>query len=132
MRTESGSNAPRPGVPGRIVTDINLFNHKIDPAKFPFPIMHVDTGHNFPEVLDFRDRRVAELGERLVVASVQESIDKGRVREEPGPDQSRNPLHTETLHDDNLEHQFDALFGGGRRADGRRVPPRGGAVARRA
>jgi sulfate adenylyltransferase subunit 2 len=85
------------------------------PAKFPFPIMHVDTGHNFPEVLDFRDRRVTELGERLIVASVQESIDKGRVREEPGPDPSRNRLQTVTLLDAIEEHGFDSVFGGGRR-----------------
>src|SRR5439155_10515589 len=62
------------------------------PARFPFPIMHVDTGHNFPEALAFRDRRVAELGERLVVASVQQSIDRGRVREATGPRASRNRL----------------------------------------
>jgi sulfate adenylyltransferase subunit 2 len=85
------------------------------PAKMPFPVMHVDTGHNFPEVLEFRDRRVAELGERLIVASVQESIDKGRVREEPGPDPSRNRLQTVTLLDAILEHGFDSVFGGGRR-----------------
>jgi sulfate adenylyltransferase subunit 2 len=84
------------------------------PAKFPFPIMHIDTGHNFPEVLEFRDRRVAELGERLIVASVQESIDKGRVREEPG-NPSRNRLQTVTLLDAILEHKFDAVFGGARR-----------------
>src|SRR6188508_1538208 len=85
------------------------------PQKFPFPVMHVDTGHNFPEVLDFRDRRVAELGERLIVASVQESIDKGRVQDEPGHDPSRNRLQTTTLLDAIQEHQFDAVFGGGRR-----------------
>ncbi|MEO7119038.1 MAG: sulfate adenylyltransferase subunit CysD, partial [Candidatus Limnocylindrales bacterium] len=84
------------------------------PARFPFPLMHVDTGHNFAEVLDFRDRRVAELGERLIVASVQESIDKGRVREEPG-NASRNRLQTTTLLDAILEHKFDAVFGGARR-----------------
>ena len=84
------------------------------PAKFPFPIMHIDTGHNFPEVLDFRDHRVEELGERLIVASVQESIDKGRVREEPG-NPSRNRLQTVTLLDAILEHKFDAVFGGARR-----------------
>ncbi|MEX1294528.1 MAG: sulfate adenylyltransferase subunit CysD [Candidatus Limnocylindrales bacterium] len=84
------------------------------PAKFPFPIMHIDTGHNFPEVLEFRDRRVKELGERLIVASVQESIDKGRVREEPG-NPSRNRLQTTTLLDAILEHKFDAVFGGARR-----------------
>src|SRR6186997_334232 len=84
------------------------------PAKFPFPVMHVDTGHNFPEVLEFRDRRVAELGERLIVASVQESIDKGRVREDPA-EESRNRLQTVTLLDAIEEHQFDSVFGGGRR-----------------
>jgi sulfate adenylyltransferase subunit 2 len=76
--------------------------------------MHIDTGHNFPEVLEFRDRRVADLGERLIVASVQESIDKGRVREEPG-NPSRNRLQTTTLLDAILEHQFDSVFGGARR-----------------
>jgi sulfate adenylyltransferase subunit 2 len=85
------------------------------PQKFPFPIMHVDTGHNFPEVLAFRDRRVAELGERLIVASVQDSIDNGRVQEEPGWDPSRNRLQTVTLLDAIQEHEFDAVFGGGRR-----------------
>jgi len=84
------------------------------PARFPFPVMHIDTGHNFPEVLEFRDRRVQELGERLIVASVQESIDKGRVREEPG-NPSRNRLQTTTLLDAIREHQFDAVFGGARR-----------------
>jgi sulfate adenylyltransferase subunit 2 len=84
------------------------------PARFPFPIMHIDTGHNFPEVLEFRDRRVDQLGERLIVASVQESIDKGRVKEEPG-NPSRNRLQTTTLLDAIQEHQFDAVFGGARR-----------------
>jgi sulfate adenylyltransferase subunit 2 len=84
------------------------------PARFPFPLMHVDTGHNFSEVLDFRDRRVAELNERLIVASVQESIDKGRVSEELG-NPSRNRLQTTTLLDAILEHRFDAVFGGARR-----------------
>ena len=85
------------------------------PARVPFPLMHVDTGHNFQEVLDYRDRRVEELGVRLVVASVQESIDAGRVVEETGPRASRNRLQTTTLLDAIQEHQFDAVFGGGRR-----------------
>ena len=85
------------------------------PARIPFPVMHVDTGHNFPEVLEFRDRRVAELGVRLVVASVQESIDAGRVTEETGRHASRNRLQTVTLLDAIEEHRFDALFGGARR-----------------
>jgi sulfate adenylyltransferase subunit 2 len=85
------------------------------PARIPFPVMHVDTGHNFPEVIEFRDRRVAELSVRLIVASVQESIDTGRVAEETGRHASRNRLQTVTLLDAIEEHRFDALFGGARR-----------------
>jgi sulfate adenylyltransferase subunit 2 len=85
------------------------------PAHIPFPVMHVDTGHNFPEVIDFRDRRVAEVGARLIVASVQESIDSGRVTEETGRWASRNRLQTTTLLDGISEHRFDAVFGGARR-----------------
>ena len=85
------------------------------PARIPFPVMHVDTGHNFPEVLEFRDRRVAEAGARLVVASVQESIDAGRVAEETGRWASRNRLQTTTLLDAIESNQFDAVFGGARR-----------------
>jgi sulfate adenylyltransferase subunit 2 len=83
------------------------------PGRVPFPLMHVDTGHNFAEVLDYRDRRVAEVGVELVVASVQESIDTGRVREVPG--QSRNPLQTVTLLDGIAAGRFDAVLGGARR-----------------
>ena len=85
------------------------------PARIPFPVMHVDTGHNFPEVLDFRDRRVAELGVRLIVASVQDSIDAGRVTEETGRWASRNRLQTTTLLDAIADNRFDAVFGGARR-----------------
>ncbi len=85
------------------------------PAPIPFPLMHVDTGHNFPEVIEFRDRRVAELGARLVVASVQASIDAGRVVEQTGRRASRNRLQTTTLLDAIEEHDFDAVFGGARR-----------------
>ncbi|MEW9554191.1 sulfate adenylyltransferase subunit CysD [Nonomuraea sp. NPDC050783] len=85
------------------------------PAAIPFPLMHVDTGHNFEEVIDFRDRRVAELGARLVVASVQSSIDQGRVVEETGRRASRNRLQTTTLLDAIEENEFDAVFGGARR-----------------
>ncbi|RCG31272.1 sulfate adenylyltransferase subunit CysD [Sphaerisporangium album] len=85
------------------------------PAPIPFPLMHVDTGHNFPEVIEFRDRRAAELGARLVVASVQASIDAGRVVEETGRRASRNRLQTTTLLDAIEEHEFDAVFGGARR-----------------
>src|SRR5207249_9917646 len=94
---------------------LRLAEKAFRPAAFPFPIMHVDTGHNFPEALAFRNRRVADLGERLIVASVQQSIDKGRVREETGPRASRNRLQTVTLLDAIEEHKFDAVFGGARR-----------------
>jgi sulfate adenylyltransferase subunit 2 len=87
------------------------------PGRIPFPVMHIDTGHNFAEVIEFRDRRVAELGLRLVVASVQASIDEGRVHERPG--QSRNPLQTVTLLDAIAAHRFDAVFGGARRDEER-------------
>jgi sulfate adenylyltransferase subunit 2 len=85
------------------------------PAKIPFPVMHIDTGHNFSEVIEFRDTRAAELGVRLIVASVQDSIDAGRVTEETGRWASRNRLQTITLLDAIEEHRFDALFGGARR-----------------
>jgi sulfate adenylyltransferase subunit 2 len=85
------------------------------PARIPFPVMHVDTGHNFSEVIEFRDKRVAELGVRLVVASVQDSIDAGRVSEETGRWASRNRLQTITLLDAIEDNRFDALFGGARR-----------------
>jgi sulfate adenylyltransferase subunit 2 len=98
---------------------LRLAEKAFRPGKFPFPVMHVDTGHNFPEVLEYRDRRVAELGETLVVASVQESIDKGRVVEETGPRASRNRLQTTTLLDAIEEHRFDAAIGGARRDEER-------------
>jgi sulfate adenylyltransferase subunit 2 len=98
---------------------LRLAEKAFRPGKFPFPVMHVDTGHNFHEVIEFRDRRVAELGERLVIASVQESIDKGRVVEEVGPRASRNQLQTTTLLDAIEEHRFDAAMGGARRDEER-------------
>ncbi len=85
------------------------------PARLPFAVMHVDTGHNFPEVIEYRDRRLAELGIELVVASVQESIDQGRVSEDTGPRASRNRLQTTTLLDAIESNGFDAAFGGARR-----------------
>ncbi len=85
------------------------------PAPVPFPIMHVDTGHNFPEVIEFRDRRVQETGVKLIVASVQDAIDSGKVVEEKGPNASRNRLQITALLDGIEEHKFDALFGGARR-----------------
>ncbi|HEY2180743.1 MAG TPA: sulfate adenylyltransferase subunit CysD [Solirubrobacteraceae bacterium] len=98
---------------------LRLAEKAFRPAPFPFPLMHVDTGHNFDEVIEFRDRRVAELGERLIVASVQQSIDEGRVVEETGPRASRNQLQTVTLLDAIAEHGFDAAFGGARRDEER-------------
>ncbi len=98
---------------------LRLAEKAFRPGKFPFPIMHVDTGHNFPEVIEFRDRLVNAVGERLIVASVQDSIDSGRVTEESGPRASRNRLQTTTLLDAIEEHGFDAAFGGARRDEER-------------
>jgi sulfate adenylyltransferase subunit 2 len=98
---------------------LRLAEKAFRPGRFPFPIMHVDTGHNFPEVIEFRDRVIASLGERLIVASVQDSIDVGRVVEETGPRASRNRLQTTTLLDAIEEHGFDAAFGGARRDEER-------------
>ena len=88
------------------------------PGRFPFPMLQVATGHEFPEVTDFIHRRAEQLGERLIVASVEESIRKGRVQEEPG-NPSRNRLQTVTLLDAIAEHRFDAAFGGARRDEER-------------
>ncbi len=85
------------------------------PAKIPFPLIHIDTGHNFPEALSYRDDLVDRIGANLVVGSVQKSIDDGRVREESGMNASRNTLQTTTLLDTIEENQFDALMGGARR-----------------
>jgi sulfate adenylyltransferase subunit 2 len=98
---------------------LRLAEKAFRPGPFPFPLMHVDTDHNFPEVIEFRDRRAAQLGERLIVASVQDSIDAGRVVEETGPRASRNRLQTTTLLDAIAEHGFDAAFGGARRDEER-------------
>src|SRR6476619_5908961 len=98
---------------------LRLAENAFRPANFPCPVVHVDTGHNFPEVIEYRDRRVDELGERLVVASVQQSIDTGRVQEQTGPRASRNQLQTTTLLDAIEQHQFDAAMGGARRDEER-------------
>jgi sulfate adenylyltransferase subunit 2 len=98
---------------------LRLAEKAFRPARFPFPLMHVDTGHNFPEVIEYRDRTVTALGERLLVASVQESIDRGRVTEETGPRASRNRLQTTTLLDAIEEQGFDAAIGGARRDEER-------------
>ena len=98
---------------------LRLAEKAFRPGGFPFPLMHVDTGHNFPEVIEYRDRRVGELGERLIVASVQESIARGRVVEETGPRASRNQLQTTTLLDAIESNGFDAAIGGARRDEER-------------
>ena len=94
---------------------VHLAKKAFHPGKIPFPLMHVDTGHNFPETIEFRDKLVEELGVELIIGSVQESIDTGRVQEETGPDASRNALQTVTLLDTLKKHQVDAALGGGRR-----------------
>ncbi|MFC4533038.1 sulfate adenylyltransferase subunit CysD [Sphaerisporangium dianthi] len=94
---------------------LRLAEKAFQPASPPFPVMHVDTGHNFPEVIEFRDRRVSQSGLELIVASVQESIDTGRVAEEIGKWASRNRLQTTTLLDAIAAHGFNAAFGGARR-----------------
>ena len=98
---------------------LHLARKAFHPAQLPFPVMHVDTGHNFPEVIDYRDRIVEQIGARLIVASVQESIDDGRVTEETGPRASRNRLQSVTLLDAIEQHGFRAAFGGARRDEER-------------
>jgi sulfate adenylyltransferase subunit 2 len=98
---------------------LRLAEKAFRPGRFPFPLMHIDTGENFPEAIEFRDRRVSALGERLIVARVQDSIDAGRVIEEQGPRASRNRLQTTTLLDAIAEHRFDAAIGGARRDEER-------------
>ncbi len=97
------------------VVMLHLAQKAFWPGRIPFPVMHIDTGHNFPEVLEFRDRFADQLAVNLMVASVQETIDAGRATEEIGPDPSRNRLQTRTLLDAITEHRFDAVFGGARR-----------------
>jgi sulfate adenylyltransferase subunit 2 len=93
----------------------HLARKAFHPAKIPFPLLHVDTGHNFPETITFRDKMVAEIGARLEVRYVQDSIDKGRAKEEKGPNASRNTLQTITLLDALEELKIDAAMGGARR-----------------
>ncbi len=98
---------------------LRLAEKAFRPAPFPFPVMHIDTGHNFGEAIEFRDRRIAEIDERLIVASVEDSIERGRVIDQTGPRASRNGLQTVTLLDALAEHSFDAAFGGARRDEER-------------
>ena len=100
------------------VVMLHLAHRAFWPARIPFPVMHVDTGHNFDEVIEFRDRTVKQFEVDLIVASVQESIDRGRVRDVSGFGSSRNTLQTVTLLDAIAEHRFDAVFGGARRDEG--------------
>ena len=97
------------------ITLVRLAQKAFFPAKIPFPLLHVDTGHNFPETIEFRDRLVAELGLELIVRNVQDSIDEGKVIEETGRYSSRNMLQTTTLLDAIEEFKFDACIGGARR-----------------
>jgi len=101
------------------VVMLHLAVRAFAPARIPFPVMHIDTGHNFPEVIEFRDRCVSEMGVQLIVGSVQASIDSGKVADATGPRASRNPLQTVTLLDSIAEHRFDAVFGGARRDEER-------------
>ena len=101
------------------VVMLHLAVRAFAPARIPFPVMHIDTGHNFPEVIEFRDRCVSEMGVQLIVGSVQASIDSGKVADVTGPRASRNPLQTVTLLDAIAEHRFDAVFGGARRDEER-------------
>ena len=101
------------------VVMLHLAVRAFAPARIPFPVMHIDTGHNFSEVIEFRDRCVAEMGVQLIVGSVQASIDSGKVADVSGPRASRNPLQTVTLLDSIAEHRFDAVFGGARRDEER-------------
>ncbi len=94
---------------------LRLAEKAFAPARVPFPVVHIDTGHNFEEVMEYRDRRVADLGVRLIVGSVQEKIDRGELVEETGPRASRNRLQTPVLLETLAKHEFDAVFGGGRR-----------------
>jgi sulfate adenylyltransferase subunit 2 len=97
---------------------LRLAEKAFAPVPLPFPVLHVDTGHNFPEVIEFRDRRIADAGHELIVASVQESIDQGRVHEDD-PTASRNKLQTRTLLDALEAGRYDSAFGGGRRDEER-------------
>ena len=101
------------------VVMLHLAVRAFAPARIPFPVMHIDTGHNFSEVIEFRDRCVAVMGVQLIVGSVQASIDAGRMADVSGPRASRNPLQTVTLLDSIAEHKFDAVFGGARRDEER-------------
>jgi sulfate adenylyltransferase subunit 2 len=97
------------------ITLVRLAEKAFRPGKFPFPLVHIDTGHNFPETISFRDDMIARIGEKLIVGHVQDSIDQGKVIEQQGKNASRNALQTVTLLDTIAEGKFDACIGGARR-----------------
>lgn len=97
------------------ITLVRLAEKAFRPGKFPFPLVHIDTGHNFPETIEFRDKLIERLGEKLIIGYVQDSIDQGKVIEQTGKNASRNALQTVTLLDTILENKFDACIGGARR-----------------
>src|SRR5690606_4581959 len=97
------------------ITLVHLAEKAFRPGRFPFPLVHIDTGHNFPETIEFRDRLVERIGERLIVGYVQDSIDAGKVVEQRGKNASRNALQTVTLLDTIAANGFDACIGGARR-----------------
>lgn len=97
------------------ITLVHLAKKAFKPGKFPFPLVHIDTGHNFPETIAFRDQYIADTGEQLIVGMVQDSIDQGKVVEQTGRNASRNALQTVTLLDTIEKHGFDACIGGARR-----------------
>lgn len=97
------------------ITLVRLAEKAFRPGKFPFPLVHVDTGHNFPEVIEFRDKLVEKIGEKLIIGHVQDAIDSGKVIEQKGKNASRNALQTVTLLETIEKNQFDACIGGARR-----------------
>ncbi|TXH55737.1 MAG: sulfate adenylyltransferase subunit CysD [Bacteroidia bacterium] len=97
------------------ITLVRLAEKAFRPGKFPFPLVHIDTGHNFHEPIEYRDKMVERLGEKLIIGLVQQSIDEGKVIEQRGKNASRNPLQTVTLLDTIEKYQFDACIGGARR-----------------
>jgi sulfate adenylyltransferase subunit 2 len=97
------------------ITLVNLALKAFRPGKFPFPLVHIDTGHNFEETITYRDEMIARISEKLIVGHVQDSIDQGKVIEQKGKNASRNPLQTTTLLDTIAKHGFDACIGGARR-----------------
>lgn len=97
------------------ITLVRLAEKAFRPGKFPFPLVHIDTGHNFPETISFRDDMIARIGEKLIIGHVQDSIDQGKVIEQTGKNASRNALQTVTLLDTIAEGKFDACIGGARR-----------------